>query len=164
MLGIFNIGFIAALPYPYSEFPLFPIVLALAFVFRVRPSIFWYLFFAVAVTDLYSGSLIGVSVITLVLLVLIGYRISNEIITHRSVVGCFVISGMTGILWSVCSQLLSATASRFFSGSFGVDWSTFFIVVLLQGVLAAIVTSTLYFVIPWFVRARSPFVITERYL
>lgn len=164
LLGIFNIGFISALPYPYSEFPLFPIVLALAFVFRVRPSIFWYLFSAVALTDLYSGSTFGIGVLTLAILVILGYRVSNEIITHRSVVGCFVISGMTGIVWSCIAQLLSAFGNRIYSGVFGIDWKTFFIVVLIQGIGSAIVASCIYVLIPAFLHARSPQVINIRHL
>lgn len=164
VLGIINIGFISALPYPYSEFPLFPIVLTIAFVFRVKPSVFWLLFVAIGLTDLYSASSLGVGAITLILLVAVGYRISNEIITHRSVVGCFVIGGMTGVLWSISAQLLATSFLWLRDGVFSIDWSTFGLVVLIYGGMSAIISSLIYVIIPYFVHARSPISLHGRYL
>src|SRR3990167_6607015 len=101
VVGILNAGIIGALPFPYSEFPLFPLIIALALVLRARPTIFWSILIALAVTDLYRGAGFGIGILCLIFLTMLGHRVSSEMVTHRSLLGCIVIGALVGALWSV---------------------------------------------------------------
>lgn len=162
LLGIFSIGIISALPFPYSEFPLFPILIALALVLRSRTSVFWYLLIAIALTDLYRGAGFGVGVLGLVVLTMIGHRISSELVTHRSIVGCFVIAAVVGALWTLTVSVLTAMQSWWQLGNSGLDGISLLVSVAIQAGTTAVVCSLVYSLLPRWWHARSPMAINTR--
>lgn len=160
--GVFCVGVIASLPYPYSEFPVVPILFSLALILRARPSSFWFLFTMIFVLDLYRGAGFGIGILSFVALVLVGDRVTSDIISHRSLVGGIVISGAMGILW----VLFNAFFSHVFYWVVGTPSSVSLLALIasavMQGGAAAIIVGLLYAAASRWLRNHSPMIISGR--
>ncbi len=160
--GIFYVGFIASLSFPYSEFPLIPVLISLAFVLRVRPTFFWFLLTIVSVIDLYRVAGFGVGIISLGILVFLIDRILRDLFSHRSFMGCVVISVLVGIVWNVCNEVLSAASSLINGHAMQIFSVGFFWAMCVQTILTAVIVGVLYAFVPRWWRERSPTLISGR--
>ena len=107
--GLVYVGVVSSFSYPYSEFPIIPILVSLALVLRVRPSAFWFLFSVVFILDLYRGAGFGVGILSFVALIVVGNRVSSDVFSHRSLIGCLVISAAMGLFWVLFNAILAAS-------------------------------------------------------
>ncbi len=148
LLGVLTVGVVAALPYPFSLFPLLPVCVALALVLRLPLSTFWIFLVAVGITDVYRGAGFGVGILAYVCVVYIMSRVATEVVTHRSYTGCAVIAAGVGLLWAALHVL--------FSGFGNIEWAELPRILLIQGLGTALVTTTLYILIPRWWTSRSP--------
>lgn len=162
LLGVLQVGVVSALPFPYSEFPLLAILLACAFVVRSRATVFWYGALVAGISDLYSGVGFGASIVSLIVLTLVGHRVSSEMITHRSVFGSAVIGALTGFVWSV-TRLAAITFFEWWKSidaTIGV--SHIIMTVALQTTLTALVCVALFMLLPRWWLARAPTTVNSR--
>ncbi len=163
-IGILQIACIGVLPFPFSQFPLFPILIALALVNRSRATFFWVLFVAIFISDLYSATFFGVGIFSFVFIVVFGVRLSSDVVTHRSLVGCLVISFFVGAAWAIATTVLPMTLEwwRFKTGFNATPLFIFGIFV--RAFVCAIFSGMLYVLTPrWFIN-RSPVIIGTRHL
>ncbi|MCX6781287.1 MAG: hypothetical protein NT003_04225 [Candidatus Magasanikbacteria bacterium] len=154
--GVVAVGFIVALPFPYSEFPLIPIMIACALIFRMRPSMFWFLITLIGVTDLYRSSGFGVGIVSFVFLIIFATQISNEIITHRSLVGCTVISLFIGACWVTSMGIVSFIYNWFTNQPIIISVSSVALSALIQSIATAVVCGIIYTLVPRWWHNRSP--------
>lgn len=162
LLGAFCIGIVSSLPFPYSEFPVIPILISLALVLRVRPTMFWFLLSAIALTDLYRGAGFGVGILSFVVLIMIGVRVANDLFSHRSLVGCLVIATLTGVLWVVCVSGFTALTHWIHGTSSGLSGASVALSAAIQGGTTAIAVGLLYTILPRWWRDRSPVLVNTR--
>lgn len=159
LVGIFSVGALHALPFPYAEFPLIPIMIALSLVLRAPTHIFWVLLAAVFVTDLYSAQTFGAGLITFLFLVAIGVRVTSEIFTHRSLIGCFMIAALVGGAWVILQTCLLALMEWWHTGAVTFSWVVFLVSCIAQAGVSAVVSAAVYAIIPYWWHARSPVVV-----
>ena len=164
-IGLFHVFILSQLQFPFSQLPLFAILISLALVNRTQPRVFLILLVAVFFTDLYSAAFVGVGVISLMLSTLAGLRISNDFVTHRSLIGCAVISVVVGVVWVAvsvgCISLLQWW--RYGVSSVGLI-SNIIVVSIVRIAVCALVCAVIYVLTPrWFV-TRSPVVVGLRTL
>lgn len=160
--GVFCVGVIASLPYPYSEFPVVPILFSLALILRARPSSFWFLFTMIFVLDLYRGAGFGIGILSFVALVLVGDRVTSDIISHRSLVGGIVISGAMGILWVLFNAFFSYVFYWVVGTPSSVSLLALIASAVMQGGAAAIIVGLLYAAASRWLRNHSPMIISGR--
>lgn len=160
--GIVCVGVFSSLSYPYSELPIIPILLSLALVLRVRPSAFWFLFTMVFILDLYRGAGFGVGILSFVGLVLIGDRIASDLFSHRSFVGCIVISAAMGLFWVLFNAIFSQASLWIHGSSFQISFSSLAASIGIQSLVTAVVVGLLYSAAPRWLRDHSPMIISGR--
>lgn len=160
--GVFCVGVIASLPYPYSEFPVIPVLFSLALILRARPSSFWFLFTMIFVLDLYSGAGFGIGILSFVALVLVGDRVTSDIISHRSLIGGIVISGAMGVLWVLFNAFFSQVVYWMVGTPSNIGFLALVVSATMQGGAAAIVVGLLYAAASRWLRNHSPMVISGR--
>ena len=161
-VGVFCVGIVASLPFPYSEFPVFPILIALALVLRVRPTVFWFLLSAIALTDLYRGAGFGVGILSFVMLVMVGVRVSSDLFSHRSLIGCLVIATVTWVSWVLFIAGFTAIAHITRGVPIGLSWSSIALSACIQAGVTLVVVGLLYAFLPRWWRDRSPILVTGR--
>ena len=154
--GFASVAIFSSLSYPYSEFPIIPILLALALVLRTRPSSFWFIFTIVLILDLYRSAGFGVGILSFVSLVIVGDKIASDLFSHRSIIGCVVISAATGLFWVLFNAFFSQAAYWMHGGSFQIDFLSLLISILIQSGVTAIVVGVFYSVAPRWLRDHSP--------
>jgi hypothetical protein len=153
-LGFFSVGFFASLSFPYSEFPLIPIMIALSLVFRVRAHMFWFLLTLVATTDLYRTTGFGIGILSFAILIIVGFKVTSELFTHRSLMGCVVISLMVGCLWVLCIEVFGWVSSLFGGVSIDISFTSILLSLAIQGGGTGIFVGS----------GRSPTVVTTRFI
>lgn len=153
-LGVFNVAVVAALPFPFFLFPIIPIFLTLAIVFRVRPTVFWCIVLAVFISDAYRASGFGVGLISLALTTWLALRFSEGLVTHRSVAGCALIGAVVGLVWALTTALFA----RVF------DISLVGIIILVQTSATAVVVAGAYLSMPIWWKSHSPVVVRSRFI
>lgn len=162
LIGVVYVGVISSLPFPYSEFPLIPILVALALVLRVRPTMYWVFLTAIVIMDLYRGAGFGVGIVSFVVLIFVMNRITSSIFSHRSLVGCLVISAITGAVWVaalfVCGQAMYWISDK----PSQMSLSNLFVSMGLQSATTLVIVGLLFVVIPQWWRSHSPMMISGR--
>lgn len=160
--GFASVAIFSSLPYPYSEFPIIPILFALALVLRTRPASFWFLFTMVFIFDLYRGAGFGVGILSFVSLVFVGDKIASDLFSHRSIIGCVVISAATGLFWVLFNAFFSQVVYWTRGDSFQIGFLSLLISILIQSSVTAIVVGAFYSVAPRWLRDHSPMIIGGR--
>lgn len=156
LLGVVCIGIVSSLPFPYSEFPLIPILISLALVLRVRPMVYWLLLTGIAVLDLYRSAGFGVGILSFVVLIFIGFKLTNELFSHRSFIGCLVIAAATGALWVVLISLMSQVSFWIHGLPSEISLSSVMFSAVIQGSVSLVVVGILHAVLPRWWRDRTP--------
>lgn len=162
LLAIINISVISVLPFPFSQFPIFPIFISLALINRTRPTFFWLLFTAVALSDLYRTGMFGVGIITFVLIIAVGVRVSSDVVTHRSLIGCLVISAIIGFMWAAGTSALILFVGWWRQGSGMTGVLRLITGAFMQAGICAVVCGVVYLLMPRWLRNRSPIIIGSR--
>lgn len=162
ILGVFCVGAISSLPYPYSELPVIPILFSLALVLRVRPTSFWFLFTMIFILDLYRGAGFGTGILSFVALVIVGDRVASDIFSHRSLLGGIVISGAMGVLWVLFNAIFSQAAYWIGGTSSNISFLALLASAAMQGGVSALVVGVLYASVPRWLRNHSPMIISGR--
>lgn len=162
LIGFITIGIFSALPYPYSEFPIIPILFTLALIFRVRPASFWFLFVVIFMLDLYRGAGFGVGILSFVFLVFVSDKIARDVFSHRSMIGCVVISAATSMFWVVFNLLFSQIAWWLHGVPHNISMGSFAVSLLLQCGISIAIVGTLYSLAPRWLRDHSPMIIGGR--
>jgi hypothetical protein len=160
--GLVYVGAVSSFSYPYSEFPIIPILVSLALVLRVRPSAFWFLFSVVFILDLYRGAGFGVGILSFVALIIVGNRVSSDVFSHRSLIGCLVISAAMGLFWVLFNAIFGQLAIWFYGGSFQIGFSSLLASIAIQSGAAAVIVGALYSLAPRWLRDHSPMIINGR--
>ncbi len=161
-IGVFYVGVIIVFPFPFSALPLFSILLSLSLVMRVRASMFWVLLVAVSIADLYATGAFGVGILSFVFITLLGVHVSSDVITHRSAVGCFVISFVVGATWVISTEVLGGFAAWWHFHVNIVSIVHIILTALAQGLFTAFVCTVLYVFLPHWWRDRSPITVNYR--
>lgn len=162
LAGLICVGVLASLPYPYSEFPIIPILFALTLVLRLRPATFWFLFVIIFVADLYRGAGFGVGILSFVALVFVSDKIARDLFSHRSMIGCVVISATSGMFWVLFNAFFSQIAYWVRGGSYELSLLSLVISVAIQSGVTAFIVGIFYALAPRWLRDHSPMVISGR--
>ncbi len=155
LLGVLSIGIFSSLAFPYSEFPLIPILISLALVLRVRPTVFWFLLTTIVMLDLYRTAGFGIGILSFVILIFIGFKITNDIFSHRSLIGCLVISSMTGSLWVILISLLTKISYLIHGMPSDISLMSVLLSAAIQGGTTSVIVGILYAFLPRWWRDRS---------
>lgn len=162
LIGIVQVGFFSALPFPYSEFPLIPILVSLALVLRVRPTIYWVYLTAIVITDLYRAAGFGVGILSFVVLIFVMNKITSSLFSHRSLIGCLVISAMTGAVWTANLFALGHAAFWLSGKPSQASALNLFASMGIQSAATLVIVGLLFALIPQWWRSHSPMMISGR--
>lgn len=162
LLGVLYIGIVSSLPFPYSEFPLIPILVTLALVLRVRATSFWFLLTTIVVLDLYRSAGFGIGILSFVALISIGYRITNNLFSHRSLIGCLVISATMGSSWVLLLAVFSGISHWINHTPSTISLTNVLLSAVIQGGVTFGIVGLLYVLLPRWWHDRSPIISSGR--
>ncbi len=162
-LSVIQVGVLSALPFPFSDISLLAIALAVAISFRFDPRFFWVLSGGALGSDWYSASFLGLTTVALVITTLVVMRLTTDIVSHRSLVGCLVIGAACGGVWSVSFQLLTALHAWFVISAPAV-WSLGDVgrTIATHLIGTALINGLFYELLPRWWHDRSPIVVAGR--
>lgn len=162
ILGMAQVGLVSVWPLPYSALPLFPVLISLAFVLRSRPTVFWPLLIGIIIFDLYSGNFFGSAILTFLFIVYFGVRLASDLFTHRSLIGCAVVSFVVGFLWIFLMMFFNWLIAWFTKNDSVFYFSQILAVALLEAISTALLTSLLYLLVLRLLKGHSPLAIGIR--
>ena len=114
------------------------------------------------IRDRYRGAGFGVGILSFVALVLVGNRVASDVFSHRSLVGCFVISAAMGLFWVLFNAAFGQVAIWIHGGSYQIGFSSLLASIAIQGGAAATIVGALYSLAPRWLRDHSPMIISGR--
>lgn len=107
LLIILDRGILAALPFPINTLSPVLFILIFSFILQLRAASYWLALVVAVGADFYSGTVGGVTSLTVLLILLVGEPISTGIFTHRSLGGSLLISEILTTIWVLARYFLT---------------------------------------------------------